>query len=85
MIYSKVFDLIESKDFSENKISLKQIKRVVLRRIIKVLPMPDSVIKIINDWGKSQKNADFKDKLEFWDRLKQKYSWENDDFRFGRW
>ena len=41
--------------------------------------MPDSVIKIINNWGKSQKNADFKNKLEFWDRLKQKYSWENDD------
>ena len=40
--------------------------------------MPDSVIKIINDWGKSQKNADFKNKLEFCDRLKQKYS-------CGRW
>ena len=41
--------------------------RVILRRVIKVLPMPDSVIKIINNWGKSQKNADFKNKLEFWD------------------
>ena len=46
--------------------------RVVLRRVIKVLPMPDSIIKIINDWGKSQKNADFRNKLEFWDHLKQK-------------
>ena len=53
--------------------------RVLLRRVIKVLPMPDSVIKVINDWGKSQTNADFKNKLEFWDRLKQKYDWENDD------
>ena len=34
--------------------------RVILCRVIKVLSMPDSVIKIINDWGKSQKNADFK-------------------------
>ena len=41
--------------------------RVVLRRNIKVLPMPDSVIQIINDWGGSQKNTDFKNKLEFWD------------------
>ena len=49
--------------------------RVILRRVIKVLPMPDSMIKMINDWGKSQKNADFRNKLEFWDRLKQKYSW----------
>ena len=38
--------------------------RVILCRVIKVLPMPDSVIKIINDWGKSQKNADFKSKLD---------------------
>ena len=29
--------------------------RVVLRMNIKVLPMPDSVIQVINDWGKSQK------------------------------
>ena len=29
--------------------------RVVLHRNIKVLPMPDSVIQVINDWGKSQK------------------------------
>ena len=40
--------------------------RVVLRRNIKVLPMPDSVIWVINDWDKSQKNTDFKNKLEFW-------------------
>ena len=39
--------------------------KVVLRRVIKVLPMPDSVIDILNNWGKSQKNANFKDKLEF--------------------
>ena len=41
--------------------------RVVIRRNIEVLPMPDSVIQVINDWGKSQKNTDFKNKLEFWD------------------
>ena len=31
--------------------------QVVLRRNIKVLPMSDSVIQVINDWGKSQKNT----------------------------
>ena len=41
--------------------------------------MPDCVIKVINDWGKSQKNSDFKDKLEFWDRMKQKFDQENED------
>ena len=57
--------------------------RVVLRRNIKVLPIPDSVIQVINDWGKSQKNTDFKNKLEFWDRLKNKYDWENEDLDLG--
>ena len=57
--------------------------RVVLRRNIKVLPMPDSVIQVINDWGKARKNTDFKNKLEFWDRLKQKHDWENEDLDLG--
>ena len=26
---------------------------------------------------------DFKNKLEFWDRLKQKYDWENEDLDLG--
>ena len=41
--------------------------------------MPDRKIKVINDWGKSQKNANFKNRLEFWDPLKQKFDWDNDD------
>ena len=45
--------------------------------------MPDSGIQIINNWGKSQKNTDFKNKLEFQDRLKQKYYWENEDLDLG--
>jgi hypothetical protein len=45
--------------------------------------MPDSIIEVINNWGKSQKNEDFRNKLKFWDYLKQKYSWENDDLDLG--
>ena len=41
--------------------------------------MPDCVIKIINNRGKLQKTAGFKNKLEFWDRMKNKYDWENED------
>ena len=52
---------------------------VVSRRTIKGLPMPDHVIKVVNNWGKSQKNVNFKNRLEFWDRLKQKYDWKNKD------
>jgi hypothetical protein len=43
---------------------------VVLCRVIKVLPMPDSIIEVINNWGKSQKNEDFRNKLEFWVKIK---------------
>ena len=57
--------------------------KVVLRRVIKVLPMPDSIIEVLNNWGKSQKNTDFKNKFEFWDRLKRKYDWENEDLDPG--
>ena len=57
--------------------------KVVLRRVIKTLPMPESVIRVINAWGKSQKNADFKDKFEFWDRMQRKYDWENADLDIG--
>ena len=52
---------------------------VLSRRTIKRLPMIDCVIKVINNWGKSQKNTNFKNRLEFWDRLKQKFDWEEED------
>ena len=35
---------------------------VFLRRTITRLPMPASIIRFINNWGKSQKNTDFKNK-----------------------
>ena len=41
--------------------------------------MPERVIKVINDWGKSQKTAGFKNKLELWDHMKNKYDWKNED------
>ena len=52
---------------------------MIFRHTITRLPMPTIIIQVINNWGKSQKNADFKNKLEFWDRLKQTYDWENYD------
>ena len=33
--------------------------KVVFRCTITRLPMPTSIIQVINNWGKSQKNADF--------------------------
>ena len=49
--------------------------KVVLRRTITISPMPERVIKIFNDRGKSQKNTGFKNKLELWDLMKKKYDW----------
>ena len=47
-----------------------EIRKVVLIRTITRLPMPECVIKIINNRGKLQKTAGFKNKLEFWDCMK---------------
>ena len=41
------------------------IGKVVLRLTITILSMSEHVIKAINDWGKSQKNAGFKSNMEF--------------------
>ena len=49
--------------------------KVVLRPTIARFPMPDRVIKVINDWGKSQKTVGFKNKLELWNHMKNKYDW----------
>ena len=51
--------------------------KVVVRRTIKVLPMPDRVVKSLNAWGKSPKNLAYENKLEFLNRHKQKYDWDN--------
>ena len=53
--------------------------KVVLRRTITIFPMSERVINIINNWGMSQKNAGFKNKLEFWDHMKNKYDLWNED------
>ena len=52
---------------------------MVLRRTIKILPIPEHVINVINDWGNLQKTVGIKNKLEFWDRMKNKYDWDNED------
>ena len=53
--------------------------KLVLRWTITSFPIPEHLIKVITYWGKLQKTAGFKNKLEFWDRMKNKYDWENED------
>ena len=50
-----------------------------MRRTITIFSIPDHVIEFINNRGKSHKTAGFKNKLEFWDRMKNIYNWENED------
>ena len=41
--------------------------------------MPDDVIKTMNRWGHGQKAITFGNKLEFLNRAKQHFDWENEE------
>ena len=61
----KCFDLITGK--------------VIVRRTIKVLPIPDRILKLANRWGKTSRSEQYGNKLEFLNRHKAKYDWDNED------
>ena len=48
-------------------------------RTISVFPMPDRVLKLVNQWGQRSQREEVQNKLEFLNRLKQRYDWDNDD------
>ena len=48
-----------------------ETSKVVLRRTITRLPMPERFIKVINYWVKLQNTAGFKKNLELWDCIKK--------------
>ena len=43
------------------------------------LPMPDKVVKIVNQWGRRSQRESQADKLEFLNRHKQRFDWDNDE------
>ena len=51
--------------------------KVVTRRTFDRLPMPDRVLKIVNEWGKGTKVIKYGSKLEFLNRHQEKFNWEN--------
>ena len=53
--------------------------KVVTHRTIKVIPMPADVIKTVNRWGQGQKAISFGNKLEFLNRTKTHFDWENEE------
>jgi hypothetical protein len=62
---NKVFDI--------NTVAVKKPCTVTL------LPMPDRVIKVVNDWGHAEE--DIKLSLTFLNHKKQLYDWDNDDLQ----
>ena len=51
--------------------------KVVTRRIIEEIPYPDCVIKRVNEWGKTTRGEKYSDGVEFRNRKKQPFDWEN--------
>jgi len=48
-------------------------------RTIKAIPMPQDVIKTVHDWARRSAHDEYKNKLVFLNRKKQRYEWDNDD------
>ena len=53
--------------------------KVVTRRVVKEVPYPDCVIKRVNDLGKTPRGEKYSDGLEFLNRNKQPFDWENEE------
>ena len=57
-------------------------RNVVIWRIVKVIPMPDQVVKQVNAWRiKTKKDLSVMRLLEFRDRNKKEFGWENEEFQ----
>ena len=52
---------------------------VVGRRTFDVLPMPDRVVKLLNEWGSKSDKANYGTTLQFRNRNKVKFDWDNDE------
>ena len=53
--------------------------KVIVRRTVKVLPMPERILKLAKKWGKSSRSQQYGNKLEFLDRKKARFDWDNED------
>ena len=53
--------------------------KVVTRRVVKQVPYPNRVTKRVNEWGKTPHGEKYLDSLEFLNRKKQPFNWENEE------
>ena len=54
--------------------------RVKKNRNFTRVPMPDSVVKLVNDWGKRSQKEHQKNKLELFNRLQKQIDWDNSEY-----
>ena len=52
-------------------------------RTITMFPLPTRVIDLVNAWGRRYQQEERPDKLEFLNRQKLKYDWDNDDLEYS--
>ena len=45
----------------------------------RVFPIPDRVIGLVDTWGKRYQKEERENKIEFLNRQKLKYDWDNDE------
>ena len=58
-------------------INTGRVKKV---KVFDVVPMPDSVVDTVNEWGKKYQKEKKKKMGKFLDRLKRDFAWENDEY-----
>ena len=52
-------------------------------RTVKSFPLPTRIIELVNAWGRRYQKEDKKDKLEFLNRQRLKYDWDNDELEYN--
>ena len=50
---------------------------------MKEVPMPDQVKKLVNKWGSQSGGKAYDSQVEFLNRTKDKFEWDNDDILTG--
>ena len=51
--------------------------KLIIQRTVKTVPYPYRIIRLANSWGKQSRSKQFGDNLEFRDRKKLRYDWDN--------
>ena len=53
--------------------------KLVVRKIMKQIPWPDSLLKVASAWGRKRKKLAMKDSVQFLNRKGEKFDWDDDE------